>query len=99
VARAFRADLAEGLDIVEAEVESGHVEDRVEEHGTVSRRQDEAVAVDPGGVGGVVLHFGAVEVGGQLRGSHGEAGMAGIGFLDGIDGQAPDRKGDLLEGS
>ena len=49
--------LAELFELVDAEVESGEVEPAVEEHGAVSCGEDEAVAVDPGGVLGVVGHL------------------------------------------
>ncbi len=48
--RGPRAPLAEPRQLVEREVVAGQVEERVEEHRGVPRRQDEAVAIRPLGV-------------------------------------------------
>ena len=57
VARSLGVVLAEVLQLLDREVEAGKVEPGVEEHGTVSSRENEAVTVDPGRITGVVLHL------------------------------------------
>ena len=59
----------------------------VEQHGGVSGGEDEAIAVGPKRVGGIVIQKmlpEGVDDGGE---AHRRAGMAGIGLLDGVDGQ------------
>ncbi len=46
----FRAPLPEGLQLLEREVVSGEVEQRVEQHRRVAAREDEPVAVGPAGL-------------------------------------------------
>lgn len=77
--------------------QSREVEHGVEEHGTVAAGEDEAVAVEPGGGFGVVLHGASVEEGAEFGAAHGEAGVAGIGGLDRVHGQAAHGKRGLLE--
>ena len=83
--------LAEGADIVEGEVIAGQVEERVEEHRSVPGGQDEAVAVDPPGIGRVVLQVPRPEGIGRGRRPHRQAGMARLCLLDGVRRQKPDR--------
>ncbi len=78
--------LIEGDGFVAREVEKG-----VDEHGAVTGGKDEAVAVAPGGVGGVEAEVFAKEDGGDVGAAHGEAGVAGLGFFNGIEGEGADR--------
>ena len=57
VTRGHGVVLAESLNLIHGEVESGEVEPRVKEHGSVTSRKDETIAVDPLGILGVVLHL------------------------------------------
>ena len=78
-------------------VVSGEVEQGVLEHASVAGGEDEAVAVEPVGVLGVVAHDLVVEDVSHGRASHGEPRVAGVGLLHGVDGQEPDRVDRLLE--
>ena len=56
-------------------------------------RQHEAVAVRPARVGGVEFQEAGPERGGDVGHAHRQAGMAGFGGLDGVDGECPDGVG------
>jgi len=78
-------------------VVSGEVEQGVLEHAAVAGGENEAVTVEPVGVLGVVAHDLVVEDVAHGRAAHGEARVTGVGLLDGVDGQEPDRVDRLLE--
>src|SRR4051794_15919791 len=86
-----RADLAEVLDVLERERIAGQVEHRIEEHRRVAGAEDEAVAVGPVGVRGVVLHHARVEQVSERREAHRGPWMTRIGLLDGVDRERPNR--------
>jgi hypothetical protein len=86
-----RAPLPEALDLVERQRVAGQVQGAVEEHRPVARAEDEAVAVGPARVPGVVLHDPRVEQVGGGRHRHRQAGMAGARRLDGVHRQRADR--------
>src|ERR1700710_1511472 len=70
----------------------------VEEHGGVTVGEDEAVAVDPFGVGRIVLHELVIEQVGDGGAGEGRAGMAGVGLLNSVDGEeAEGVDGELVE--
>ena len=88
VARGLGVELAEVLQLVDGHaLHARQVQERVEQHRAVAGRQDEAVAVRPGRVRGVVFQ----ELGEQHRrdvgGAHGQARMAGFGLFDGVHGE------------
>ena len=87
VAGGDTAPLAEVLDLFEGEVVTGEVEEGIEEHGAMSAGEDEAVAVEPVGVGGVVAEVAHPNRVGHGRTAHRQSGVAGVGFLDGIGGE------------
>ncbi len=62
-------------------------------------RENEAIAVHPRGVGGVVPQGLAVQEGPELRAAQGKARMAGIGLLDGVHREDPGAQGYFLKGS
>ena len=78
----LRAPLTELLEIVEAEVVAAEVEHAVDEHAAVARGQDETIAIEPAGIGGVMLHDPGKQ--GVSRGghTHGHAGVATLGGLN-----------------
>jgi hypothetical protein len=78
-------------------VVSGEVEQSVLEHAPVAGGENKAVAVEPVRVLGVVAHDLIVEDVSHGRAPHGEPRVAGVGLLDGVDGQEPDRVDRLLE--
>ena len=88
VPRGLGVELAEVLHFLEGEVETGEVDPAVDEHRAVSGREDEAVAVDPSGGGGVVAKEVAVEHGTDLGGTQREAQVARMAGGDGVHGQA-----------
>ena len=84
------APLAERLQVVEAQVVAGEMEQGVEQHARVARRQHEAVAVGPGRIGRVEAEMAReqrVRHGGR---THRHAGMTGLGLLHAVDGQKAD---------
>gem|GEM_PF-1849311 len=90
VARGARAPLPESLDVLHVEVVAGQVLQRVEQHRPVAGREHEAVAIRPRGVLGVVTQVPMPQHVCHGRGTQGKAGVAGIGLLDGVDGQKTD---------
>ena len=91
VARRPAPPLTELPEVVERDVVAGEVQERVEHRRGVPRRQDETVAVGPGGIAGVVLEEAVPEDVGHRRGAHRRAGMARLGPLDLIDGEEAHR--------
>ena len=87
VAGGVRAPLAELLQLSHGQVVAGEVQRTVEQRGGVAVREDEAIAVDPLGVGGIVLHELVVEQIGDGGAAEGCAGVAGVGFFNGVDGE------------
>ena len=82
--------LAELLDVVEREVVPREVERAVEQHRGVARGEDEAVAVGPGRVRGIVPQVTGEEQPDQRRQRHGRAGMTGVRALHRVHGQRAD---------
>ncbi len=69
---------------------AGEMEQRVEQHGAVARRQHEAVAVRPVGRGGIELQEPGEQHGRHVGHAHGHAGMARFGLLHRVHGECPD---------
>ena len=88
MARSLAAPLAKLFDVVERQAVSGQVKKTVEQHAAVAGRQDEAVAIRPSRLVGVVAKKSVPQDVGHRRGAHGKPGVAGIGLLDGVHGQA-----------
>ena len=84
------APLPELLEVVEREVVAREVQRGVLEDAGVPGREHEAVAVRPAGSAGIVSHPLAVEHVGDGRERHGGAGMAGVGLLHRVHGEAAD---------
>ncbi|MCY1354613.1 hypothetical protein D9M69_409980 [compost metagenome] len=95
VARGAAAQLAEVLQVLDAEVVAGQVQQRVVQHRAVAVGQHEAVAVGPLGVVRVVLQVIPPEHFGDIGHSHGGAGVAAVGFLHRIHAQGTDGIGTL----
>ena len=85
------APLPELLQVVEREVVAGEVQRGVLQDARVPGREHEAVAVRPGGIGGIVAHPLAEEDVGDGRKRHRGAGMPGVGLLHRVHGEAADR--------
>ena len=71
------------------------ISSRTQQHRAVPRRQHETIAVPPVWVGRVVLEEIIPQHLGNVRHTHGHAGMAGIGLLNGVHGQGANRVGKL----
>jgi hypothetical protein len=84
VTRRLRAPLPELAEILELETEPGEVQHRVEEHRRVPGREDEAVAVRPVAVGGVVRHDPREEHVRERRQRHRRPGVPRVRALDGV---------------
>ena len=85
------APLAEGLEVVESQVVARQMEQAVQQHAAVAGREHEPIPVGPVRVAGVVLEVALPEHVGHRRGSERKAWVPGVGFLDGVDRQRPDR--------
>lgn len=84
VARGHGVMLTEVLDLLHGQVEASEVEPGVDEHTSVAGGEDEAVPVQPLGVGGVVLHLISVKDSTDLSGAEGKSHVAGGGGGDGV---------------
>ncbi len=67
------------------------MEQTVEQHAAVPRRQNEPIAIGPLGVSGVVPEMLLPEDVGHRGGAQGQTGMSGLRFLDRVDRQRTDR--------
>ena len=85
-----RAPLAELLQLLERQVVAREVERGVLEDARVAGGEDEAVAVGPVRIRGVVVHHLRVEQVGDRRERHRRAGMAGVRLLHGVHRQSAD---------
>ena len=83
------APLAELLDIVQRQIVPGEMQQAIEQHRSVSRREHEAIAIEPRGIPGVVLQKSRPERVGHRRGAQWHAGMSAIGLLYGVYRQKP----------
>ena len=91
MARGLRAQLAEVLDLVQRHVlVAQEIEQRIHQHGAVAGGEDEAVPVGPVRIGGIEFEELGEQHGGDVGGTHGQARMARIGFLDRIHAEGPD---------
>ncbi len=92
------AELAERLQVVDRQAVAGEEEHRVEQDRGVPVRQDETIPVGPLGSPGVVTHDARPKHVGHRRQRHGGAGMARVGVLRSVHGQAADDvDGEFLE--
>src|SRR5512141_489101 len=79
------------LDIVEREIVSREIKHAVQQHRRVSSRQNETIAVNPGGIPGVVPQMPGPEHVCERGERHRCAWMAGVCFLHGIHRENADR--------
>ncbi len=98
VSRRLTAELTEVFDVVEGQLVAGEVEQRVEQHRAVTGGQYETVAIEPVRIFGIEVQMARPQRVGHRRGSHRHAGMAGVCFLYGVDGQKADGVDSLLVG-
>ena len=91
VPRRARAPLAELLQILEAQLVAGEVQQRVLQHARVPGAEHEAIAVGPLRVARVRMQKTLEQRVAQRRERHRGAGVTGVGLLDGVHRQRPDR--------
>ena len=96
VARGFRSELAEVPDLVDGHVlVPGQVEERIEQHRAVPRRQHEAVPVGPVRRRGIELQEPGKQHRRRVGHAHGHPRMPGIGSLNGVRREKADCIGHL----
>ena len=86
-----RADLAEAFDLLDRDrLVAEEMEQRIDQHRAVAGRKHEAVAVGPGGIGGIEFEKAREQHGRDVGGAHGQAGMAGFRLLHRVHGERAD---------
>ena len=85
--RGLRAQLPEFLDLADIHARrTSQMQQRVEQHRAVTRRQHEPVAIWPRGIGSIVAHHFAEQHGRDIGHAHRHARMTGLRGLHGIHG-------------
>ncbi len=87
--------LAEVLQLLNRQVITREVQQRVQQHRTVAVGNHEAIAVGPGGVGRVVAQEIVPQHFGDIGHAHRHAGMPGVGLLHCIHRKGTDGVGKL----
>lgn len=90
MARCAAEELAERLEIVEREVIAREVQQRVQECRAVPGAEDEAIAIEPLRIGGIVTQVPCPQGVGDGRGTKRQAGMSRVRLLHGIDREKTD---------
>jgi hypothetical protein len=90
VSRRPAVPLAELLDVFQREIVAGEIQRAVQQHRGVARREHEAVAVHPEGVGRIVTQVTGEQQVGQRRQRHGGAGMSRLRLLHRIHREGAD---------
>ncbi len=91
-------ELPEALDLRERDLAvAAEAQPRVKEHRTVARRRDEAVAIEPFRVGGIVREGVPEEHGPDFRTAQGKAQVTALAGVNGVEGEAPSDRGRLGE--
>jgi hypothetical protein len=91
VASGACAGLAEGLDLLLCDLRVTHeIQEGIDQHGAMTRRQDEAVTVRPFGGLHVELHVLFKQHGGNISHANRHTGVAGIRTGNGIQRQGAD---------
>ena len=93
VAGSPRMQLPKALEFLDRQIVAGEMQQSVDQHRPMPVRQHEAVAVDPVGIGRIVLQVVTPEYLGNVGHAHRHPRVAGIGGLDGIDGEKAQRVG------
>ena len=95
VTRGAAAHLAELLEVFDAQVIAGQVQQRIDQHRAMAVGQHEAVAVGELGVARVVLEVVTPQHFGDIRHAHRGTGVAAVGFLHGIHAEGTNGIGTL----
>mmetsp|Transcript_13306 Transcript_13306/g.24968 ORF Transcript_13306/g.24968 Transcript_13306/m.24968 type:complete len:266 (-) Transcript_13306:155-952(-) len=91
--------LTEFLELIHGKIVSGKVEPRVDEHGSVSGRKDEAITVHPLGVLGVVLHLSTIKSSSNLSSSKGKTHVTRVSSSNGVHGKTTSLVSSLCKSS
>ena len=91
--RRFGMELAELADIVHGKIVTCQMQQRILQHRAMSVGQNEAVTIEPSGIGRIMPVMSGPQRNGNIRHTHRHARMSGIGFLDRIHRQRADRVG------
>src|SRR2546423_1508643 len=83
--------LTKALQLFQRQRITGEVEQRIQQHRTVTIGKHEAVAVGPERIGGIVLQVPPPEHLGDVRHPQGHAGMTAVGGLDRVDREEAQR--------
>ena len=87
----FRAQFAEVLDVLNGHaLGAGQIEQRIKQHGAMTARQHETVAVEPVGVVRVKIQHVPIKNSGNIGCAQGQTGMAGFRLGHSIHGQSAD---------
>ncbi len=93
--RRTAAELPKILDLLQTERIPRQIQERVQQHRTVTVRKHEAVAVDPEGIARIVLEKVAPQNLRNVGHAHGHAWMTRIGALYGVHGKCAEGIGEL----
>ncbi|CAI1174446.1 Uncharacterised protein [Serratia rubidaea] len=96
VARGFGVQLTEVFQLAHRQVVAGEMQEAVNQHGAMAVGEDEAVAVGPVRVGGVVAEVVAPQDFGDIGHTHRGARVTGFCFLYGIHAEGADGVGKLF---
>ena len=91
-------ELPEVANLVHRQWITGKMQQAVQQHRAVAVRQDEAIAIPPLRVTGVVLHIIVPQYLGDIRHAHRHAGMPRVGGLDGIHTERANCIGEISPG-
>ena len=76
MARGDAMEDAEFFELIQRKIEAGEMQPGIDKHAAVTRREDEAVTVDPAGGGGIDLEGLTEKHGTDIGGSERESQMA-----------------------
>jgi len=93
----FRMQLPELLDVLDRQVVTGQMQQRVKQHRAVAVGEHEAVAIGPLRVGRIVLQVVIPEHLGDLGHAHRRARVARFGLFDRVHRQRANRAGEVVE--
>jgi len=85
------AELAKAADFLDRQVVAGQVQERVQEHRAVARRQDEAIAIGPVRIPRVVAEEACPQHVRHRRRSHRQPRVTGVRALHGVHSEEADR--------
>ena len=77
--------------LVHGECVTGQMQQGVQQHGAVTIGNHEAIAIYPLGISRVVPQMSAPQSNGDIRHTHGHAGVSRVGFLHSVHRERADR--------